>query len=135
MQKCQKTGNWNVDYGYVCSVHFLKGDFKRDLQAELLGYKGRRKLKPLAVPCLYLPNGNKVINKIPSKMGLSNNEYEKQRHDELIEECLQNKQEEIPLSFESFKKYKLDRTKTISNNIPCNTELIAFQTGDKRNGE
>ena len=42
-----------AEMGYVCSEHFTKGDFKRNLRAELLGserVRARRELIPLAVP-------------------------------------------------------------------------------------
>lgn len=37
----------------VCSKHFTDDDYKRDLQAELLKIKGRRKLKDTAVPSVF----------------------------------------------------------------------------------
>jgi len=37
----------------LCSVHFEPDCFERDLRAELLGSKGKRKLKPGAVPTIF----------------------------------------------------------------------------------
>ena len=41
------------DAGYVCSDHFLAEDFKRDLQAELLGGRTHHQLKDGAVPSVF----------------------------------------------------------------------------------
>ena len=39
--------------GRVCSEQFTADDFQRDLQAEMLGGRGRRQLKPGAVPSVF----------------------------------------------------------------------------------
>ncbi|XP_014287938.1 THAP domain-containing protein 1 [Halyomorpha halys] len=123
LEKCQKKGNWNVDYGYICSEHFLKDDFKRDLQAELLGYKGRRKLKPFAVPSLNLPGGNTIINKIPSEIEvLCEKEYDKRL--ELFEECFSTRKAEIPLSYKMFRKWYKDIKKAESNNFETGLKTL-----------
>lgn len=94
-----------MDYGYICSEHFLKEDFRRDLQGELLGYKGRRKLKPFAVPSLNLPGGT-VINKTSFEIEVLHDEEYKRL--ELLEECFSTRQAEIPLSYKTFRKWYKD---------------------------
>ncbi|KAF4514086.1 UNVERIFIED_CONTAM: hypothetical protein B566_EDAN018990, partial [Ephemera danica] len=51
---CQREERWNPKFGVVCSVHFKRDDYKRDLQAELMNTKDRRILKPGAKPSLFL---------------------------------------------------------------------------------
>ncbi|KAL1489677.1 hypothetical protein ABEB36_013619 [Hypothenemus hampei] len=49
---CWRKDNFNTANARVCSKHFKKTDYARDLKCELLGYnpKNRRLLKPVAVP-------------------------------------------------------------------------------------
>lgn len=54
VQKCKRDGVWNADSCSVCSVHFTDDCYERDLQAELLGYPPKKKLKLNAVPTLHL---------------------------------------------------------------------------------
>ena len=117
LENCQKRGNWNVNYGYVCSKHFRKDDFIRDMQAELLGYKGRRKLKPFAVPCLNIPNGDEVINKIPSETEKNlKTKEQNEKYDRLMEECMLTKKNDIPLTYKIFMQhYDKNHKKTRKN--------------------
>ena len=48
----------------LCSVHFEPDCSERDLRAELLGSKGKRKLKPDVVPTIFLPSTKKEVSVI-----------------------------------------------------------------------
>lgn len=97
----------DLDYGFVCSRHFERDQYKRDLQAELLGYVGRRKLKPDAVPTLHLPIKQEKISP-EEKERLA-----KEQHKKLIQDCLNRSSEEKSiLGFELFKKLKYTQTST-----------------------
>lgn len=54
IQRCKRSGTWNPDSCYVCSVHFTTDDYRRDLRNELLGFPTKRRLKTNAVPSLHL---------------------------------------------------------------------------------
>ncbi|XP_067134736.1 THAP domain-containing protein 2-like [Centruroides vittatus] len=51
---CKQEDKVNVENATVCSAHFLKDDYERDLKAEFLNIPSRRRLKPDAVPSLNL---------------------------------------------------------------------------------
>lgn len=54
--KCRRRDLLNPKTSFICSVHFRRDDFIRDLKAELLGYTPKiRLLSPVAVPTLHLP--------------------------------------------------------------------------------
>lgn len=54
--KCGRKRKFNVNTSRVCSMHFRKQDYERNLRAELLDIKNpRRFLKKDAVPSLKLP--------------------------------------------------------------------------------
>ena len=57
---CSRKDAINPATAKICSNHFCEVDFVRDLQAELLGQKRRRKLQQGAIPSLNLrpPVGN-----------------------------------------------------------------------------
>uniref|UniRef100_A0A6P7HAM3 THAP domain-containing protein 11-like n=1 Tax=Diabrotica virgifera virgifera TaxID=50390 RepID=A0A6P7HAM3_DIAVI len=54
---CCRQDNFNCNTARICSKHFKTEDFQRNLQQELLNYESKKgpKLKPEAVPTLYLP--------------------------------------------------------------------------------
>jgi len=54
--KCCRQDTVNVNEARICSDHFTESDFERDMMSELMGLNYPRKLKPEAVPSLYLPN-------------------------------------------------------------------------------
>lgn len=72
--KCKRADTVNIVNARVCSVHFDNEDYLRDLQHELLGLPPRKKrrLKPDAVPHLFLPDesacrtsgGNEKISQV-----------------------------------------------------------------------
>ncbi|XP_067143078.1 THAP domain-containing protein 2-like [Centruroides vittatus] len=51
---CKREDKVNVENATVCSAHFLKDDYERNLKAEILNIPSRRRLKPDAVPSLNL---------------------------------------------------------------------------------
>lgn len=53
---CKRADKFNVNTASICSAHFKPEDFKRDLQAELLGYTQKRRLHPGSVPSLNIPH-------------------------------------------------------------------------------
>ncbi|XP_014252054.1 uncharacterized protein LOC106668113 [Cimex lectularius] len=55
VSRCNRFTGWNPKSSYVCSDHFKPTDFRRNLRAELMGYKERqRKLHPNVVPSINL---------------------------------------------------------------------------------
>lgn len=54
IHSCKREGKWNPGTSSICSVHFTNDSYKRNLQAELLNIPMKRRLKPTAVPTLYL---------------------------------------------------------------------------------
>lgn len=53
---CRRGDVWNPKKAYICSDHFSKDDFVRNLKAELLGYEPKVKyLKQNVIPSLNLP--------------------------------------------------------------------------------
>lgn len=53
---CKRGDVWNPKNAYICSDHFTKDDFVRDLKAELLEYEPKiRYLKQNVLPSLNLP--------------------------------------------------------------------------------
>ena len=58
---CRSEIRSNIENGRVCSKHFLDEDYERDLMFELLNISKtvreniHRRLKPFAVPSLYMP--------------------------------------------------------------------------------
>ena len=48
----------------LCSVHFEPDCSERDLRQELLGSKGKHKLKPDVVPTIFLPSTKKEVSVI-----------------------------------------------------------------------
>ncbi|CAG9771664.1 unnamed protein product [Ceutorhynchus assimilis] len=62
IEKCQRSGEWTPENSRICSEHFTEDDFVRNLQAEFLKVKAKRKLKSTAIPSRNLhpmvENGN-----------------------------------------------------------------------------
>lgn len=57
---CERSDKFKPNNGRICSKHFSKDDFERNLKYELLNYSpiNRRTLKSSAVPTLLLPNNS-----------------------------------------------------------------------------
>ena len=51
---CRRKDDFTQNKSNICSEHFTEEDFERDLQSELLGLQKRRKLKPTAIPTVYV---------------------------------------------------------------------------------
>lgn len=51
--KCKRKDKINGQFARVCSEHFTREDYVRDLENELLGLPLRRKLKPEAIPSVF----------------------------------------------------------------------------------
>lgn len=56
ISRCKRSDKFNPDNSRVCSVHFLPGDYQRDLKNELLGLPSKKNLLPNAVPSQFIPN-------------------------------------------------------------------------------
>uniref|UniRef100_A0A0K2TNV0 THAP-type domain-containing protein n=1 Tax=Lepeophtheirus salmonis TaxID=72036 RepID=A0A0K2TNV0_LEPSM len=52
---CRRKDSINIKNAKICDRHFTSNDFERNLQAELLDLKARKKLKSDAVPSLHIP--------------------------------------------------------------------------------
>ncbi|CAL8117896.1 unnamed protein product [Orchesella dallaii] len=52
--KCKRLDKLNVANARVCAAHFTDEDYERDLQNELLGLPLRKKLKPTAIPSIFM---------------------------------------------------------------------------------
>lgn len=59
---CCREDNFNPKTSRFCSKHFKSEDYERNLQHELLQYESKKgpKLKPDAVPSLFLPKSKSV---------------------------------------------------------------------------
>ncbi|XP_050064187.1 uncharacterized protein LOC126554958 [Aphis gossypii] len=85
---CKRGDVWNPKNAYICSDHFTKDDFVRDLKAELLEYKPKiRYLKQNVLPSLNLPLDHAHTPLSESSLNRRNRmnvKHTKQAHDQLI---------------------------------------------------
>ncbi|XP_023316341.1 uncharacterized protein LOC106647986 [Trichogramma pretiosum] len=81
IQKCRRAGRWNPNSCHVCSIHFTDDDYKPSVQSELLNSPsvGKKRLKPTAVPSLFLTEPPPIKFKGPyasgTRMKLFNGNY------------------------------------------------------------
>ena len=63
---CKRADSFSPDVARVCSMHFDKSDYLRDLKAELMNDLVKLNLKPDAVPHLNMPGSSGNLNQIVS---------------------------------------------------------------------
>ncbi|KAL3275702.1 hypothetical protein HHI36_020452 [Cryptolaemus montrouzieri] len=54
INRCNKNTVFNPDKSRICSMHFTKEDYERDLKNELLGLPIRKLLKKTAIPSVHM---------------------------------------------------------------------------------
>lgn len=81
-----KRDDINPKHARICEVHFKQEDYERDLEHELLGLPPRKKLKPDAVPSIYLNDGDECGQSAAQKR--REERMEVKRRKELVNELL-----------------------------------------------
>ncbi|XP_031333557.1 uncharacterized protein LOC116163654 [Photinus pyralis] len=87
INRCKRDDKFNPNTHYICSVHFNKLSYERDMQNELLGLPLRRILKSTAVPTLHLPNTKS------STITDRDRRHEKRERRKIISDILSNSNE------------------------------------------
>lgn len=60
VSRCKRADDFNVNTARVCSKHFLREDYERDMKNELLGLPTKKILRPNAIPSQCIPNWHGV---------------------------------------------------------------------------
>lgn len=99
---CKRADDFCVDNAKICSLHFDKIDFERDLKSELLNTKSRNILKKTSFPSVKLPNSKlETTNKNDSfslRLKRVENRETKKQINTLLKESSNLESESLPIT-------------------------------------
>uniref|UniRef100_A0A0A9WNX9 THAP domain-containing protein 6 n=1 Tax=Lygus hesperus TaxID=30085 RepID=A0A0A9WNX9_LYGHE len=114
---CGRADPLNVSTANVCSVHFQDSDYQRDLKNELLKLPLKLRLKPDAVPNLFIPDPIVVSNLTKTSSNNRKITTEKKRHRKIVQRVLRTPSSAAEISDFTIKE-EFNREK-VSGNSNC----------------